>query len=431
MEQPLLQKSSVNQDSQLYLQSNYFVKLIWNDVVITADHNHKIIVDGLCGSVSGSQVLAILGASGSGKTTFLDCLAQKELSKGIKFKGTIEVNDVEVHDNSKNLFSYVNQFDVLEPDLTPRETLMYYCKLKRRESVIQQEARVRSIIKALSLENCQNSRIGDSMHKGISGGEKKRVCIGIELLSDSPIIILDEPSTGLDSQTTFELMKMLRRLKKVVILTIHQPASELFDLIDKVMIISHGKQIYFGMKEELFDYFSSAVGLPIPEYYNPFEFLIEVTSKNYMMENEQVLRAFPNLLQQEENRYSAYINSLNEIFQKNKLKLISNEENTENSVVLDVTALKPEPKGVGFFTELYCLFLKFLIISYRNPKYLAFKFIQFNILTIINTIVLYNSMDYSSIGVRNKQGMLFQNTNAVLFNTTGSTILICKFYFYC
>jgi ABC-type multidrug transport system ATPase subunit len=132
--------------------------------------------------------------------------------------------------------AYVMQDDILEATLTPLEILMFTAKLKLNLPEKEIESNVRTMIKDLHLENCQNTRIGDNISRGVSGGERKRTSIGVELIIDPKIIFLDEPTTGLDSFNAFEVILLLRKLSRkgnIIIFTIHQPSSEIYYGLDK------------------------------------------------------------------------------------------------------------------------------------------------------------------------------------------------------
>lgn len=113
----------------------------------------------------------------------------------------------------------------------------------------------------MKLNKCQNTRIGGPLVKGISGGERKRTSIGVELITDPNLIFLDEPTTGLDSFTATSVMESLGDLAKkegrTVITTIHQPNSDIFEMFDKLMLLARGKIIYFNKANLAVDYFGS------------------------------------------------------------------------------------------------------------------------------------------------------------------------------
>ena len=109
--------------------------------------------------------------------------------------------------------------------------------------------RVDNIIEELRLKKCENTKIGGPLVKGVSGGERKRTSIGVELITDPSLIFLDEPTTGLDSFTATSVMETLRDLSskgRTIIQTIHQPNSDMFEMMDQLMLLALGKIIYFN-----------------------------------------------------------------------------------------------------------------------------------------------------------------------------------------
>jgi len=139
--------------------------------------------------------------------------------------------------------------------------------------------KVNKLIQDLKLERAADTLVGGTFSKGISGGERKRASIGVELITDPNLIFLDEPTSGLDSFTAFILISLLKNLAlrggKTIIATIHQPSSDIFFLFDNLMILAKGKFIYQGPTRLAVDYFGST-GYQCPEYSNPADYFIEV-----------------------------------------------------------------------------------------------------------------------------------------------------------
>jgi ABC-type multidrug transport system ATPase subunit len=169
---------------------------------------------------------------GAGKTTLLNYLSDKDPSRNLKKEGEVTINGVSR--NKVNFFqyvAYVQQDDILFQSITVRECLTFAARMRLPGSVDHEE-RVNKLIESLKLEKAQNTKIGGPMVKGVSGGERKRTSIGVELITDPSLIFLDEPTTGLDSFTAFTVVEVLRGLAlsgRSVIATIHQPNSETFD----------------------------------------------------------------------------------------------------------------------------------------------------------------------------------------------------------
>lgn len=176
--------------------------------------------------------------------------------------------------------NYVMQTDVLMQTLTVRETLKFAADLKLNESSELKEEKMQQLAKSLKLDNCLDTLVGGMLIKGISGGEKKRTSIAFELISNPQVIMLDEPTSGLDSLTSFIIVKYLGDLaktqNKTVIMTIHQPNSEIFRLFAKLVLIVEGKIIYQGAASSATDYFHSNFNLTCPEFHNPADFFMSV-----------------------------------------------------------------------------------------------------------------------------------------------------------
>jgi ABC-type multidrug transport system ATPase subunit len=178
----------------------------------------KIILDGVSADIVAGTLTAIVGGSGSGKTTLLDTISQRVKTSRIDVAGSVYYNTslLSFHKGTKAHINvpYALQDDVLLPQLTVRETLTYAAALRLPSSVTHKERcqRVNHVLEDLGLTHCADTRIGDSLHKGCSGGERRRTTVAIQLLTDSSVLFLDEPTTGLDAAAAFQLVKVLRRL---------------------------------------------------------------------------------------------------------------------------------------------------------------------------------------------------------------------------
>uniref|UniRef100_A0A8C1T7W2 ATP-binding cassette, sub-family G (WHITE), member 5 n=1 Tax=Cyprinus carpio TaxID=7962 RepID=A0A8C1T7W2_CYPCA len=182
--------------------------------------------------VDSGQIMGILGNSGSGKTTLLDAIAGRIGNSG-KLLGEVFVNGRKLKtEQFQDCFSYVLQSDSLLSYLTVEETLTYTAHLAlRKHSSEAIRKKVAAVMVELSLGHVAHSVIGGRIFPGISGGERRRVSIASQLLQDPKVILLDEPTTGLDSMTANQIVVLLAELARrdrIVIVTIHQPRSELF-----------------------------------------------------------------------------------------------------------------------------------------------------------------------------------------------------------
>lgn len=236
------------------------------------------VVSKVSGVIGRGTFTTILGPSGSGKTTFLNFLSNRlYYLKGLKYTGQVFINGRKRETLDYNsIAGYVMQEDVLLDNLKVRETLEFSASFKMTPE--QVKLRVDEVIVQLSLKSCEHSNIGGFMKKGISGGEKKRVSIGVELLTDPSILFLDEPTTGLDSFNSETLIELLSKLSKkgvTVIATIHQPNSYIFALFDRMILFGGGDIIYHGGAEDSIEYFKG-IGFECPAFSNPAEYLLEL-----------------------------------------------------------------------------------------------------------------------------------------------------------
>lgn len=182
-------------------------KVITKGVTSTKEN---VILNRITGSVNPGEVLALMGPSGSGKTTLLSLL-------GGRLKNPIPESCITYNDKPHSKFlkariGFVTQDDVLFPHLTVKETLTYTAMLRLPKTLTtaEKEKRASDIIHELGLERCQDTMIGGSFVRGISGGERKRVCIGNEIIINPSLLFLDEPTSGLDSTTALKIVDILQ-----------------------------------------------------------------------------------------------------------------------------------------------------------------------------------------------------------------------------
>ncbi|CAN9465310.1 unnamed protein product [Alternaria alternata] len=246
------------------------------------DRNHvKTILDDISADMPSGSLTAIIGGSGSGKTSLLNSMSGRlAVGNRLATSGRTLFNGSE--DASRIRSAYVIQQDILLPTLTVRETLTYAAQLRLPSSVDEKERKqlVEEVILELSLKEAADTRIGNHAHKGCSGGEKRRTSIGVQLLSNPSLLWLDEPTTGLDSTSAFQVIKTLQNLARngrTIIVTIHQPRSEIWDLFDNVVLLSRGSPAYAGSAKDCLPYFAK-LGHEMPPFTNPAEYLIDVVS---------------------------------------------------------------------------------------------------------------------------------------------------------
>lgn len=239
----------------------------------------KVLLNDISGEARDGEILAVLGASGSGKSTLIDALANR-IAKG-SLKGTVTLNGEQLESRLLKVISaYVMQDDLLFPMLTVEETLMFAAefRLPRSLSKSKKKLRVQALIDQLGLRNAAKTVIGDEGHRGVSGGERRRVSIGIDIIHDPIILFLDEPTSGLDSTSAYMVVKVLQRIAQsgsIVVMTVHQPSYRILGLLDRLLFLSRGQTVYSGSPSNLPLYFSD-FGHPIPEKENRTEFALDL-----------------------------------------------------------------------------------------------------------------------------------------------------------
>jgi ATP-binding cassette, subfamily G (WHITE), member 2 len=252
--------------------------------------NRKKGVISILKTVSGcfkpGEMAALMGPSGSGKSTLLDILA------GRKTVGTI-TGEIKIGGETpsrmflRRYTGYVEQSDTLLDILTVDEMLMYTAELKRSisEPESSKRAAVEEILDVLALTQCRDVLIGSSMARGISGGQAKRVNIGIALITSPRILFLDEPTSGLDSFTANEVMTAVKSLCSsgiTVCATIHSPTPYCFSLFDRLLLLLRGEVVYFGESGgAALEYFQSIVpqASKRKEGDNEAEWIVDLTTQ--------------------------------------------------------------------------------------------------------------------------------------------------------
>lgn len=222
------------------------VSLTFADVNYTV--SGKSILSNVNGYVEPGQMLAVMGPSGAGKSSLLDILSRKH-KRGIA-SGRILINGASpTRRQFKRMTGFVDQDDSLMGTLTVRETLTYAAlmRLPRKMPLKTKQRRVEDVIQELGISKIADSQIGIPGQRGISGGEKRRVSIGKELVTSPSLLFLDEPTSGLDAYNAGVVMECLKKLahegKRTVIVTIHQPRSNIFKMFDSLMLLSSGQTV--------------------------------------------------------------------------------------------------------------------------------------------------------------------------------------------
>lgn len=245
------------------------------------------LLSGVTGTFRQGQLIAVMGPSGCGKSTLLNTLCNKA-TYGQRM-GSIYLN--EVKDEPLELYArvtgFVPQDDTVFPQLTVRENLNFSAELRLSFSVSSRGRKdiVSGAIKVLGLTHIQNSLVGSVEKRGISGGQKKRVNIGVELVADPSLLFLDEPTSGLGATDTLSVMSACRSIalmQRTVVAVIHQPRYQVFSLFNETCLlgpsVAGGRMVYLGPSIKALQYFEN-LGFRLPLNENPADFFLDCISE--------------------------------------------------------------------------------------------------------------------------------------------------------
>lgn len=354
----------------------------------------KTLIHSVSASLRPGTLTAILGGSGSGKTTLLNTISERMASSPrVARSGTALFNGrASVHSVRH---AYVMQQDVLLPALTVRETLQYSADLRLPAGTTAADrARVvDEVILELGLKECAGTRIGNSQHRGCSGGEKRRVSIGVQMLSNPSVLFLDEPTTGLDASSAFQLVRTLKGLAlkgRTVVVTIHQPRSEIWDLFDGLVVLARGSPVYSGSVKECLPWFAQ-MGFELPGFVNPAEFVIDVA-------------AVDNRTPELEEESAARVRRLKEAWAEEAERVFgpteSDVEDAQASSHALLNTSTPFPRQVRVLGD------RAFKVTYRDPMGMAAALLEAILMGLVNGYIFYN-LPRDQAGIRSREGALY------------------------
>ncbi|GAB0095927.1 ATP-binding cassette sub-family G member 1 [Sergentomyia squamirostris] len=245
-------------------------------VAVPRQKKKKDILKKVNGRFNSGELTAILGPSGAGKSSLMNVLTGF-ITQSVE--GNVTFSNGKNPVKLKNRRCYILQEDNLFPWYTVNETMMLACQLKVAN--ITQQSRQKMIDNILA--NLHLTHTKSTKCKNISGGQKKRLSIALELIDNPSVLFLDEPTTGLDSSSSAQCVRLLQNLARegrTIVCTIHQPSATIYNTFDHVYIMAEGHCVYQGSADNTVSYLSS-LGLRCPQYHSPADYIIEVANGDY------------------------------------------------------------------------------------------------------------------------------------------------------
>ncbi|XP_024984475.1 putative white-brown complex homolog protein 30 [Cynara cardunculus var. scolymus] len=256
------------------------IEIAFKELTLTLKGKQKCIMRSVSGKIMPGRISAVMGPSGAGKTTFLSALTGK--ITGCTMSGMILINgkNESIH-SYKKIVGFVPQDDIVHGDLTVEENLRFSARCRLSADLPKQDKVliIERVIEALGLQGVRDAKVGTVEKRGISGGQKKRVNVGLEMVMEPSLLILDEPTSGLDSSSSSLLLRALRReaLEGVnVSMVVHQPSYTLYKMFDDLILLAKGGlTVYHGPVKKVEEYFAG-LGITIPDRVNTPDYLIDV-----------------------------------------------------------------------------------------------------------------------------------------------------------
>ncbi|PNF18457.1 ATP-binding cassette sub-family G member 4 [Cryptotermes secundus] len=403
---------------------------------------YKTVLKNVNGKFRSGELTAIMGPSGAGKSTLMNILAGYKTSR---LSGTLLINGKERKlRHFRKMSCYIMQDDQLLPHLTVLEAMTVSANLKlgKQTSSIAKRIVVEEIMETLGLVECCDTRTTN-----LSGGQRKRLSIALELVNNPPVMFFDEPTSGLDSSSCFQclsLLKSLARGGRTIICTIHQPSARLFEMFDHLFTLAEGQCIYQGSVQGLVPFLSS-VGFECPSYHNPADYVMEVACGEHGESIPKLVTAVNNgkcnnLNQQQPTASATETCIANDIIKENTDKVLVNgmAEHKSGSTVsapgMTCTtsllesdeSLNQCKQNTGFptssFLQFYILLKRTFLSTMRDQTLTQMRFFSHVVVGLLIGMIYFGIGNEAS-KVINNSGCIFFTVLFLMFTAMMPTIL--------
>ncbi|XP_065904850.1 broad substrate specificity ATP-binding cassette transporter ABCG2-like isoform X1 [Dysidea avara] len=363
--------------------------------------------------VSGRMIAgvnAIMGPSGSGKTSLLDILADRKGGGGIT--GDIIVNGEPRPNNFRYASGYVPQDDTVTGTLSVRENIMFSASLQLPSDTTKEDKAevVDGVVKDLGLSHVADTWIGTSFTRGVSGGQRKRTAIAMELIVSPGVLFLDEPTSGLDSTTAISVIKILHDLSRhgrVVIMSIHQPRYSILKLFDTITLLSRGEMIYQGASRAALPYFSSVLDLACEKHNNPADFYLDkiIKSEEIVKDAQSAVTDEAKAIAQpdEDGIVNPYAKKYKASEEYAVLKRDLDEILTKAK---DIAVTTPPTYAINYAWQFWYVLVRTFKNIIREPSGAITSFVAIIVLALFTGCIFFD-LDTTLQGSRDRAGVLF------------------------
>lgn len=334
-----------------------------------------------------------MGPSGSGKSTLLNALSgfqHKNVDGNIKFNG-LQINNYRSH------IVYIMQDNHLQPLLTVSESMNFAVKLKTGNSLnsFNKWKKICEILETFGLAEKENELVGN-----LSGGQQKRLAIALEIVDDPHVIFLDECTTGLDSNSSTQCLRILKDLAlagRTIVCTIHQPSGLLLRMFDQLYALADGECVYQGSTTKLVS-FLSELNLPCPPSYNPADFLLEIVSGVYGQKNRELVEKIEN--------------GRNENYRQNA-------DHLANEAIISTTSSITH----SFSSRFHDLLMRNFLISYRDKSFFYIRmFMHISVGVLLG--LLYYDVGNNASHILNNFRLIFVALSFLVYTSYYSTMMV-------
>ncbi|XP_038207844.1 protein scarlet-like isoform X2 [Zerene cesonia] len=394
--------------------------LAWKDLSVYRNKKHQTsiwrsptyeevkVLHGVSGVVSSGNLVALMGSSGAGKTTLLAAISRRDKSATtgyLMLNGRLAGADL-----IARISGFVPQEDLSIEDLTVAEHMEFMARMMmdKRSTAITRQRRIQQLLSELGISTCTRTKL-----KALSGGERKRVALGVQLLNDPPILFCDEPTTGLDSSAANSVVSRLRRLAiggKLVICSVHQPASGVFELFHQVVLLANGRIAFHGTIEQA-DQFFASLNYKCPVGFNAAEYYVSLlgVQTDKEMESHERIRRICNEYQRSD--IAAAIESrVGDV--KDELEYFNGNSDEKNLYFERYLTLVK----VNYFVQFYWLLWRNIIcIKHNKSIYIAEFLLLMFVGLIISIPYMGHFTELDQRDIQNAEGLLYLTITETIF----------------